>query len=183
MDRLDDFFVVGGDSLLATAVVSQLRARLGRELPLRLLFDEPTVAGLAAAIEGGRFAQPTGTRRGQPAERLPLSRASNGCGPSVGPAASNGIAGGAGGTARSAGSGRLARRMTDVVERPKFCAPSTTPDAAGPVRVDRDRGTYRPATTTRSRCVWPSEPTPPDPHARGRTRSPCRATVRRSRSW
>ncbi|NKS69122.1 hypothetical protein GS584_08520 [Rhodococcus hoagii] len=76
MDRLDDFFVVGGDSLLATAVVSQLRARLGRELPLRLLFDEPTVAGLAAAIEGGRFAAADGGPvAGNRPERLPLSRA------------------------------------------------------------------------------------------------------------
>ncbi|NKS03385.1 amino acid adenylation domain-containing protein [Rhodococcus hoagii] len=76
VDRLDDFFVVGGDSLLATAVVSQLRARLGRELPLRLLFDEPTVAGLAAAIEGGRFAAADGGPvAGNRPERLPLSRA------------------------------------------------------------------------------------------------------------
>ncbi|NKZ75227.1 hypothetical protein GS934_18290 [Rhodococcus hoagii] len=97
VDRLDDFFVVGGDSLLATAVVSQLRARLGRELPLRLLFDEPTVAGLAAAIEGGRFAAADGGPvAGNRPERLPLSRASNGCGPSVGPVASNGIGWGRG---------------------------------------------------------------------------------------
>ncbi|MBM4575596.1 hypothetical protein GS415_04185 [Rhodococcus hoagii] len=45
VDRPGRFFVVGGDSLLATAVVSQLRARLGRELPCVCLFDEPTVRG------------------------------------------------------------------------------------------------------------------------------------------
>ncbi|MFC9517869.1 amino acid adenylation domain-containing protein [Nocardiaceae bacterium NPDC056970] len=74
--RDDDFFTAGGDSLLATAVVSQLRARVGCEVPLRLLFDAPTVAGLAAAIDAGRFA----TADGGPVavsrpDRLPLSRA------------------------------------------------------------------------------------------------------------
>lgn len=74
--RHDDFFAVGGDSLLATAVVARLRARTGHELPLRLLFDEPTVAGLAAAIDTGRFAAADGgpAAVSRP-DRLPLSRA------------------------------------------------------------------------------------------------------------
>ncbi|NKS55670.1 hypothetical protein GS500_23955, partial [Rhodococcus hoagii] len=119
VDRLDDFFVVGGDSLLATAVVSQLRARLGRELPLRLLFDEPTVAGLAAAIEGGRFAAADGGPvAGNRPERLPLSRPSNGCGPSVGPAASNGIGWGRAVELRGPlVPDALHAALTDVVER------------------------------------------------------------------
>jgi amino acid adenylation domain-containing protein len=72
-----NFFESGGHSLLATQVISRLRTAFGVDMPVRAIFEAPTVATLAARVESGlarnqQRALPPLTRVSRESE-LPLS--------------------------------------------------------------------------------------------------------------
>ncbi|MEU5365834.1 amino acid adenylation domain-containing protein [Streptomyces sp. NPDC005925] len=70
----DDFFELGGHSLHATRVVSRIRAVFEVELPLRELWEAPTVAELVGRIGGAAGAR-AALRPAQRPEEIPLSYA------------------------------------------------------------------------------------------------------------
>jgi amino acid adenylation domain-containing protein len=67
----DDFFALGGQSLLAARLVSRLVAKLEIELPLRAVFETSTVAGLASCVEALRAPQTTQAAAGMPHALVP----------------------------------------------------------------------------------------------------------------
>jgi amino acid adenylation domain-containing protein len=72
---LDDFFALGGHSLLSTQIVARLRDTFSVDVPVHRFFAEPTVAGLARALTADPVRRPVVERTAQ--LRLQLSAMSD----------------------------------------------------------------------------------------------------------
>jgi pristinamycin I synthase-3/4 len=70
----DNFFEIGGHSLMATRLTSHIRELLAAEIPVRTVFEAPTVAQLVKRLRDERSERPPLQPQSR-AERLPLSYA------------------------------------------------------------------------------------------------------------
>ena len=59
--RQDDFFALGGQSIVATRTVARIRQVFGADVKLRTLYDAPVLEQFAAAVENARPPAPGGT--------------------------------------------------------------------------------------------------------------------------
>jgi len=80
----ENFFAMGGHSLTATQIISRMRTKLQLEVPLRILFEKPTVAEVSEEIQkmktrGPTYSQSPGiTRRTRSEYRLAEAKANDG---------------------------------------------------------------------------------------------------------
>jgi nonribosomal peptide synthetase DhbF len=63
----DNFFALGGHSMLVTKLVNRIRSDLGAEVTVKTVFQAPTVADLSAQLATARSARPALRRMNQPA--------------------------------------------------------------------------------------------------------------------
>ncbi|WP_158641357.1 non-ribosomal peptide synthetase [Amycolatopsis eburnea] len=68
----DNFFSLGGQSLLAVKLITRIRARMGVEVPIQVVFETPTVAGVFASLDYRTEVRPALLARRRP-DALPLS--------------------------------------------------------------------------------------------------------------
>ncbi|MFG2556056.1 amino acid adenylation domain-containing protein [Streptomyces sp. NPDC048581] len=71
----DEFFALGGHSVLATRLIARIRAELGAVVPLRAVFDTPTVAALAPLLEAPATERRPALRPTRRPDAVPLSSA------------------------------------------------------------------------------------------------------------
>jgi acyl carrier protein len=64
----DDFFALGGHSLLATQIIARLKDMFELELPLKVIFEAPTVAKMAVLVEEAILAEIEGLSEDEAAE-------------------------------------------------------------------------------------------------------------------
>ncbi|MGN6309560.1 MAG: non-ribosomal peptide synthetase [Xanthobacteraceae bacterium] len=57
INAADDFFDLGGNSLLAMQVIVRVRRRFGIDIPIRAIFDNPTLAGFSNAVKNAPLAE------------------------------------------------------------------------------------------------------------------------------
>ncbi len=71
----DRFFALGGHSLMAARMISRVRVHFGVQLPIRIIFDEPTFEGFCRRLESYLVSGAADSRRAFPKrpERIPLS--------------------------------------------------------------------------------------------------------------
>lgn len=71
----DDFFTLGGHSLKAIQLVSRMQKECKADVPLRVLFDKPTIQALAAYVDGGAESEYQAIPQAEPQAYYPVSSA------------------------------------------------------------------------------------------------------------